>query len=109
MIPIANLQDKIKEITTPWSPIDVMKVNDQVIRLALFEGEYHWHSHTKEDELFYVFRGKIAIQLKGEPDVILCEGEMAIIPKNVEHCPKGLISSYVLMFEPLSLKSQGDR
>jgi quercetin dioxygenase-like cupin family protein len=108
MIPIINVMDKIKEITTPWSPVDVAKVNDQVIRLALFDGQYHWHKHTEEDELFYVLKGKIVIQLKGNPDITLHEGEMAVIPKNVEHRPKGLNPSYVLMFEPFVLKSQGD-
>ena len=108
MIPIINLMDKIKEIITPWSPLDVVKVNDQVIRLALFDGEYHWHKHAGEDELFYVLKGTIVIQLKEKSDIVLHEGEMAVIPKNMEHCPKGLNPSYVLMFEPFKLKSQGD-
>lgn len=108
MIPVMNISDKIGEINTPWSPIDVVRVNNQVVRLALFDGTYHWHKHTHEDELFYVIKGKIVVQLKNEPDITLSEGEMAVIPKNVEHCPKGLIPSYVLMFEPYILKSQGD-
>ena len=109
MIPIINLESKIKEIDgKPWSPVDVAKVNDQVIRLSLLKGEFHWHKHTNEDELFYVIDGKIVIQLKDQPDITLRKGEMAIIPKGVEHCPKSQEPSYVLLFEPFVLQTRGD-
>ena len=109
MIPIIKLEDKIKEIGgKPWSPVEVARINDQVIRMALLEGEYHWHKHTDEDELFYVIKGKIVIQLKDESNITLSEGQMAVVPKGVEHCPKSLEPSYVLMFEPFVLKSKGD-
>jgi len=108
MISAITLLDKIKEINNPWSPVDVVKVNNHVVRLALFDGEFHWHKHTHEDELFYVIKGQIVIQLKNQPNLALSEGEMAVIPKNVEHCPKGLEPSYVLMVEPCVLKSRGD-
>jgi mannose-6-phosphate isomerase-like protein (cupin superfamily) len=107
MIPI-HLSEKIKEITEPWSPIDLAIVNDHVVRLALFDGNYHWHKHTHEDELFYVLEGNIVIQVKGEPDIQLHKGEMVVIPKNVEHCPKGVTPSYVLLIEPVALTSHGD-
>ena len=117
MILVINLEDMIKEIGgKSWSPVDVARVNDQVVRLSLFEGEFHWHKHTNEDELFYVVEGKIAIRLKDQPDITLSEGQMAIITKGVEHCPKGLEPSYVLLlepsyvllFEPYVLETQGD-
>ncbi|USG99847.1 cupin domain-containing protein [Thermococcus argininiproducens] len=108
MIPKINLENKLKELDKPWSPIEIARVNEYVIRMALFEGEYHWHKHTNEDELFYVYRGSIVIQLRDQPDIILHEGEMAVVPKGIEHCPRALESSYVLMFEPAVLKSKGD-
>lgn len=109
MIPIIDLEDKIKEIGgKSWSPIEVARINDQVVRMALLEGEYHWHKHKNEDELFYVIKGEIVIQLKNEPNITLSEGQMAVVPKGVEHCPKSLQPSYVLMFEPFVLKSKGD-
>ncbi len=109
MISVIGLRDKIKEIGgKPWSPVDVARVNDQVVRLSLLEGEFHWHKHTNEDELFYVVKGKIVIQLKDQPDITLGEGQMAVIPKGVEHCPKSSESSYVLLFEPYVLKTRGD-
>ncbi|NJE27007.1 cupin domain-containing protein [Thermococcus sp. MV5] len=103
-----NLEDKIKEINKPWSPVEIARINEYVIRMALFDGEYHWHKHTNEDELFYVYKGSIVIQLKDQSDVILHEGEMVVVPKGIEHCPKALKPSYVLMFEPAVLKSKGD-
>jgi mannose-6-phosphate isomerase-like protein (cupin superfamily) len=109
MVSVISLRNKIKEVGgKAWSPIDVVRVNDQVIRLSLLEGEFHWHKHTNEDELFYVVEGKIVIQLKDQPDVTLGEGQMAVIPKGVEHCSKSLEPSYVLLFEPYALKTRGD-
>ena len=108
MISKIQLQEKIKEINgRAWSPIDIAKVNDQVVRMALFKGEYHWHTHN-EDEFFYVLEGKITIQIKGQPDLVLQEGEIVVVPKGTEHCPKSDVESYVLMFEPQALKSTGD-
>ncbi|MFQ6123128.1 MAG: cupin domain-containing protein [Candidatus Heimdallarchaeota archaeon] len=103
------LEQKITEIADrPWDPIEVTRVNDQVVRLALCRGEYHWHHHTNEDELFYVLRGELIIQLKDDPDLTLREGELTVIPKGVEHCPKSVEDTYILMFEPYALQSQGD-
>jgi mannose-6-phosphate isomerase-like protein (cupin superfamily) len=108
MISAIKLEDEIKKIDKPWSPIEVARVNDQVVRMALLQGEYHWHKHTNEDELFYVYRGSIIIQLRGQPDLALREGEMAVVPKGMEHCPKSVEPSYLLVFEPYVLRSPGD-
>jgi len=108
MISVISLKDRIREIDKPWSPVEVARVNDQVLRLALVEGEFDWHKHTREDELFYVYQGSIVIQLKHQPDIALRQGEMAVIPKGVEHCPKSVEPSYILLFEPRVLRTQGD-
>lgn len=108
MIPVINLKDTIKQIDKPWSPIEVVRVNDQVVRMALVEGEFHWHKHTHEDELFYAYKGSITIQLKDQPDITLHEGEMVVIPKGVEHCPKSDAPAYNLLFEPAILQTRGD-
>jgi mannose-6-phosphate isomerase-like protein (cupin superfamily) len=96
------------KIDKPWSPVEVARANDQVIRLAKIQGEYHWHKHSKEDELFYVLQGSIVIQLKDQADVSLDEEEMAVVPKGVEHCPKSDAGAYTLVFEPRDLVSTGD-
>jgi len=108
MIPVVNLQACMNAITAPWSPTDIAVVNDQVVRMALIEGEYHWHKHTSEDELFYVLQGEIVIQVRDEPVVVLHSGEMAVIPRGVEHRPTSVGPSYILMFEPRTLRSRGD-
>ena len=110
MIPKVNLEERIKDIgEEPYQPIEVAKVNDQVVRMVLCRGNYHWHKHADEDELFYVLRGELTIQLK-EPysNIILHEGELTVIPKGVEHCPKSSVDTYILLFEPYTLKSRGD-
>lgn len=108
MIDRINLEQIITGISRPWTPVDVVWLNGQVIRVALLDGEYHWHRHTDEDELFFVYRGHIIIQLENQEDIELREGEMAVIPRGVRHCPKTVLPSYVLMFEPESLISSGD-
>jgi mannose-6-phosphate isomerase-like protein (cupin superfamily) len=108
MISIVNLQESMDQLSKPWSPVDVARVNDQVVRMALVEGSYHWHVHGNEDELFYVLQGEIIIEVEGQPGVRLREGEMAVIPKGVEHRPTSAKPSYILMFEPFSLRSRGD-
>lgn len=100
-----SLKQEMKKITTPWSPIELARVNDHVVRMAIFEGEYHWHVHQRDDELFYVYAGEIVIQIKGRPDLVLKAGEIGVVPKGVEHCPKSMGKSYVLMFEPIAMQS----
>src|SRR3989338_3453712 len=103
-----QLEDKIKEIGgKPWTPVDVVRFNGQIIRLALFKGEYHWHKHIDEDEVFYVLKGELTIQMKDRPSITLHEGEFAVVPKGVEHCPKSPVDTYVLMIEPYSPRSKG--
>lgn len=109
MINKITLQDKVREIgKKAWQPLGVACVNDQVVRLAYMKGECHWHKHLNEDELFYVVDGSLIIQIENEPDFILSAGELAMIPKNKTHCPKSFNGTYLLMFEPKALKSQGN-
>ena len=109
MISAINLKDIMDKISGKHcSPIDVARVNNQVVRVSYMDGEFHWHKHTNQDELFYIMKGKLVIQLKNQPDVILPEGEMTVIPKGVEHCPKSVEPSYVLLFEPSILQTRGD-
>ncbi len=109
MISSIHLNDKMDEISgRHCTPIDLARVNDQVVRLSYIDGEYHWHRHTNQDELFYILKGRLTIQLKDQPDITLSEGQMAVIPKGVNHCPKSIEPTYVLLFEPFILKTRGD-
>jgi len=109
MISDINLKNKMDEIAGKHcSPIDVAIVNDQVARMSYVDGEFHWHKHTNQDELFYILKGNLVIKLKEQPDVTLSEGQMVVIPKGVEHCPKSIEPSCVLLFEPFILQTIGD-
>ena len=108
MVSIIKLKEKIREIQRKaWNPVEISRVNDQVVRLAFMKGEYHWHEHKNEDELFYVVEGNLTIQVENESNVNLNKGEFAIIPKSKKHCPKSTKGAYVLMFEPYNLTSKG--
>jgi mannose-6-phosphate isomerase-like protein (cupin superfamily) len=107
-MPIIDIWEQVRQMQQPWAPKEIARVNDQVIRLALFDGEFPMHKHSNADELFFVLKGQILIRVKGQPDIELTEGKMTVIPKGVEHSPKSLEPSYVLMFEPLALNSRGD-
>jgi mannose-6-phosphate isomerase-like protein (cupin superfamily) len=103
-----DVEEKIKELgDKAWFPIEIARINNQVVRLAYMKGEYHWHEHANEDELFYVVRGSLTIQIKDQPDIVLKEKQIAVVPKGILHCPKSPEGSYVLMFEPLELESKG--
>lgn len=91
---------------TYWTPIDVAKINDWVLRAAAIKGEYHWHSH-QDDELFLVYKGKIVIDTEKGP-IILEEGQGAVIPKGLNHKPRAEERAVILMIEPAHLKSKGD-
>jgi len=109
MISPVSLKNKMDEISGKHcSPIDVAQVNDQVVRMSYVDGEFHWHKHTNQDELFYILKGKLVIQIKDHPDIILSQGQMTVIPKGVEHCPKSIEPSFVLLFEPFALQTRGD-
>ena len=94
--------------TDAWYNQTLCRVNGSVVRLGIIKGEYHWHKHDDEDELFYVHRGLIRIQVKDQPVIILEEGQLCVIPKGAEHKPGSYEPSVVLMFEPSALKSTGD-
>ncbi|MCI0382484.1 MAG: cupin domain-containing protein [Chlamydiae bacterium] len=101
-----NLADIDKELgNTFWSPIDVAHINDWVLRAAAIKGEYHWHSH-QDDELFFVYKGEIAIDTEKGP-IFLKEGQGAVIPKGLSHKPKAEKRAVILMIEPARLKSTG--
>lgn len=109
MISVIKLKNEMDKINGKHcSPIDVTLVNDQVVRLSYINGEFHWHKHVDQDELFYIIKGKLIIQLKNQSDIPLSEGQIAVIPKGVEHCPKSIEPTFVLLFEPSVLKTRGD-
>lgn len=104
---IINLNDKYNKFREKWSPHSVAELNGQQVLLAKVEGEFVWHAHEKEDELFYVVKGKLFIEFR-DKTVELSSGEMIVVPKGVEHRPRAEEETWVLLFEPLGIKHTGD-
>ena len=102
-----NLNNKYKLINEKWSPHSIAELNGQQVLLAKLEGEFVWHAHEKEDELFYVVKGKLFIEFR-DKTVELSSGEMIVVPKGVEHRPRAEEETWVLLFEPLGIKHTGD-
>jgi mannose-6-phosphate isomerase-like protein (cupin superfamily) len=101
-----NLGEKLARIRETWSPKVVGELNGQYVKLVKFEGEYVWHSHAHEDELFYVVSGKLDIELR-DRIIDLEPGEFFIVPHGVEHRPVALPRAEVLLFEPASTLNTG--
>ena len=103
-----NLAEKLATFSEHWSPKIVGELDDYEVKLVKIEGDFVWHRHAEEDELFYVVKGGITIRLRAQPDVVLREGQLCVVPKGVEHSPESPEPSVVLLFEPRVLKSRGD-
>lgn len=102
-----NLAEKFALFDDYWSPKIAGEFNGQQIKLAKLKGEFVWHHHANEDELFWVIKGKLVIKLRGE-DVVLQEGEFFIIPRGVEHKPVALEEVHVVLIEPKGTLNTGN-
>ena len=102
-----NLWDKFNLIDEYWSPRIAGELNDSYVKLAKLQGEFVWHHHDDEDELFLVVKGRLLIKLR-DRDIWLEEGEFAIIPKGVEHKPVAEEEVHVVLIEPKSTVNTGD-
>jgi mannose-6-phosphate isomerase-like protein (cupin superfamily) len=102
-----NLVDKLAQFQEYWSPRVVGELNDQQVKLVKLKGEFVWHHHDVEDELFLVLKGSLVIKLK-ERDVALEEGEFLIVPRGLEHKPVAEQEAHVLLFEPKSTLQRGN-
>ena len=107
MIEKVNLSQKFGLFGEHWSPKIAGEVNDAYVKLVKFRGDFVWHKHEDEDELFLVVKGEIVIKLR-DGDVRLGEGEFVIIPRGVEHKPVAEEEAHVLLFEPKTVLNTGD-
>lgn len=107
MIEKVNLRDKLDLFQEFWSPKIVGELNDSHVKLAKLKGEFVWHRHEQEDELFLVLKGRLLIKLR-ERDIWLDEGEFVVIPKGVEHLPVAPEEVHVMLLEPRSTLNTGD-
>ena len=102
-----NLKDKLDMIDDLWVPRIVGELNGQYVKIVKFKGEYVWHSHESEDELFMVIDGEMELCLRDET-VTLNQGEFYIVSRGVEHKPVAAKVCSVVLFEPSSTRNTGN-
>jgi mannose-6-phosphate isomerase-like protein (cupin superfamily) len=101
-----NLGQKLDMIHDFWKPRIAGELNDSYVKLVKLNGEFMWHHHESEDEMFFIIKGRLVIQFR-DKNVSLSEGEMIIIPKGVEHCPIAEEEVQVMLLEPKTTLNTG--
>ena len=102
-----TLSEKFALFHEHWSPRIVAELNESHIKLVKLQGEFVWHHHDNEDELFYVVKGRLLMKLR-DGDVWIDEGEMIVIPKGVEHMPVAPEEVLVMLIEPKTTLNTGN-
>jgi mannose-6-phosphate isomerase-like protein (cupin superfamily) len=102
-----NVQQKLSQFDDHWSPKIVGELNGQYVKLVKFQGEFVWHHHEHEDEMFLVVKGRFRMEYR-DRHVWLEEGEFLIVPRGVEHRPVAEEEAHVLLFEPATTLNTGN-
>ena len=102
-----SIREKLARFSGHWSPKIVGELNGQHVKLVKFQGEFLWHHHEHEDELFLVIQGRFRMEFR-DRQVWLEEGEFLIVPRGVEHRPVAEEEAHVLLFEPASTLNTGN-
>jgi mannose-6-phosphate isomerase-like protein (cupin superfamily) len=102
-----NLLEKFSLFNEQWTPKVVAELNGQHVKLAKVEGDFIWHKHESEDELFLVVKGKLTIEFR-DRSVELSENEILVVPRGVEHKPVAKEEVWIMMFEPVSTLNTGN-
>lgn len=107
MTQVINLTEKFNLFSEHWSPKIVGELNESHVKLVKVQGEFVWHHHDNEDELFFVVKGVLTIKLR-DKDLTIREGEFAIIPKGVEHMPVADAEVWIMLLEPKTTLNTGN-
>ncbi|MBG9817315.1 mannose-6-phosphate isomerase [Bacillus safensis] len=102
-----NIQEKFLQINDYWNPRISGELNDSYIKMVKIKGEFIWHHHDDEDEMFFVCKGKLVIRFR-DSEVALNEGEFIVIPKGVEHQPIAEEEVHLLLIEPKTTLNTGN-
>lgn len=102
-----DLADKLAQFTEHWSPKRIAQLNDYDIKVVKILGDFVWHSHDDTDELFLVISGELTIQFR-DRDVVLGPGQLCVVPRGVEHCPRADAEVTALLLEPAGVVNTGD-
>ena len=107
MIQKVNLADSFGRFRDHWSPKVAGEINDCAIKLVKVQGEFVWHHHEHEDEMFLVVKGTLIMKLR-DGDLVLKPGEFVIIPRGIEHCPVSEEETHILLVEPRTTLNTGN-
>lgn len=102
-----TINEKLNLINEYWDPKITGELNGQHVKLVKFKGEFVWHKHENEDEMFYVIKGSFTMKLR-DGDITINENEFIIIPKGVEHCPYAEEEVSIMLFEPAGILNTGN-
>jgi mannose-6-phosphate isomerase-like protein (cupin superfamily) len=102
-----NLADKLAGFSEFWQPRTVGEFNGHDLMVVKVKGEFRWHRHADTDDFFLVLQGRVVIQLR-DGDVTLGPGEVFVVPKGVEHCPRAEEEAHLLLIEPRGTPNTGD-
>jgi len=105
---IVDLRASFAEVTEYWSPRIVAQMNDQYVKIAKLLGEFVWHDHAGEDELFWIVQGELEIRYRDRESVHLREGQMHVVPRGVEHFPVAKEECWIVLIEPMSTAHTGN-
>ncbi|MBU8603633.1 cupin domain-containing protein [Bacillus safensis] len=107
MISKTNVQEKFLQINDYWNPRISGELNDSYIKMVKIKGEFIWHHHDDEDEMFFVCKGKLVIRFR-DSEIALNEGEFIVIPKGIEHQPIAVEEVHLLLIEPKTTLNTGN-
>jgi mannose-6-phosphate isomerase-like protein (cupin superfamily) len=103
-----DLAEKLASFEEPWQPKIVAELNDAYVKVVKLDGEFVWHHHDDEDELFLVVSGRLRMQLR-DADVVVGPGELIVVPRGVEHCPLAeTTDTHVVLVEPKTTLNTGN-
>jgi mannose-6-phosphate isomerase-like protein (cupin superfamily) len=103
-----DLTQKLATLDEPYSPGIVARMNDLKIVVVKAQGEFVWHKHDDTDDFFLVLKGRLTIQQRDREDVVLGPGQLYVVPRGVEHCPRADEETHVLLIEPMGTQNTGD-
>jgi mannose-6-phosphate isomerase-like protein (cupin superfamily) len=106
MAPV-NLAAMLERFSEHWQPKKIAAINDYDVKVVKLQGEFTWHTHADTDEFFLVIGGQLTIQLR-DGDVVLGPGDLYVVPRGVEHCPRAAEETTALLIEPRGVVNTGD-
>jgi mannose-6-phosphate isomerase-like protein (cupin superfamily) len=107
MIAVIDPAEKFATVTEHWKPKIVADLNDSYVKFVRFQGDFLWHHHDDEDELFFVIKGRLLIKLR-DRDLVINEGQFVVIPRGVEHMPVADEEVWAMLIEPKSTLNTGN-